>query len=86
MNFNRPRMNYEWFKKTIKKTILSEKLKNSKKWSEIAACQQKITRANFSHSTSELERKNIMPRTTCFLLFSCFGKTNITTPSGLKKP
>ena len=46
-------MNFKWIGKTIWKKIQSEKLKNSKNQSEIAACEQKTTseKANFCSNT-----------------------------------
>ena len=46
-------MNYEWIVKAIKKKIRSQNWKNSKKQSEIAACEQKTTtqKANFCSNT-----------------------------------
>ena len=83
-------MNYEWIGKTLKKKILSTKLRNIKNQSEIAACeqQQKPTRekANFCSNTvfslyfknkSENLRRKKKP---LFRSTSCFGVTKITTP------
>ena len=49
----RPRTDYEWIGKTIKKKIRSKKRKNSKNQSQIAACEQKTTseKANFCSNT-----------------------------------
>ena len=67
--------------------------KNSKNQSEIVESEQKTTRRKrifaqtpFSHSTSNLERKNFTPQNhSLFRSISCFGVTKITTPIWLQK-
>ena len=62
--------------------------KNSKKQSEIAACEQKTTsekpnlvQTMFSHLTLKIERKIFTPQNhSLFRSTSCFGVTKITTP------
>ena len=81
----RPRMNYGWIGKTIKKkTDPKKQKKNSKDQSEIAAREKTagkriFVQTPFCHSTLKLEHK-ITPQNTLFRSTSCSGATKITTP------
>ena len=86
----RPRMNYEWIKKTIEKKIRSKKIE--KKTVKIKAKLPHVNKnprarkrvfvqTTFSDSNLKLERKNFTPQNhSLFRSTSCFGVTKITTP------
>ena len=81
----RPRMNYEWIGKTIKKT--GPKIeKSNKNQSEIAACEQQITsekakffKTSFSHYFKVRAKNFTQQNQSVFRCTSCFEVTKITS-------